>query len=301
MYDLIIAISELRDIPQFLYSWDISLRNTNVVREKLMEKYILKNKAKQKEIDFILNSPGGSPADAYRIIKILHQYYEKVNIVIPFWAKSAATLLSLGGNEIIMDNLAEFWPLDMQIGKEEDDGSFSRESALNDESSVRQIEKLSQQQFFSMFHTAFNNRRIWINKSELSNQILNHVAQFYQPLMDKINPYKLWEKRRQLDVAKMYADFILTQFSTITQDKQDLLIDFLVHRCPDHGFILDYNLLKEFWLPVRPPESISEEYSVKLAELSLFFMKQDIDYIWFIENNDPDNVIKENEVNSWQE
>ena len=73
-----------------------------------MEKYILKNKAKQKEIDFILNSPGGSPADAYRIIKILHQYYEKVNIVIPFWAKSAATLLSLGGNEIIMDNLAEF-------------------------------------------------------------------------------------------------------------------------------------------------------------------------------------------------
>lgn len=82
--------------------------NMSIVREKLMEEQFLQGNIKQEKIDFILNSPGGSPADAYRIIKILHQYYEKVNIVIPFWAKSAATLLSLGGNEIIMDNLAEF-------------------------------------------------------------------------------------------------------------------------------------------------------------------------------------------------
>ena len=298
---LINQLWDIRKIPQFLYCWDISVQNTCTLREKMMEKFPNFNK-KWKEIDFILHSPGWSPSDAYRIIKILHQYYEKVNIVIPFWAKSAATLLSLGGNEIIMDNLAEFWPLDMQIGKEKDDGSFSRESALNDESSVRQIEELSQQRFVSMFKAAFSGIRIRINKSELSNQILEHVAQFYQPLMNKIDPYKLWEKRRYLHVAKMYATLILVQYSSIAKESREELVDYLVYRCPDHGFIIDYNLLEEFWLPVRLSSEVSIEYSNILTKLSFYFMTQGLqDYIWFIENNDKNSFHKKSEVAIWQE
>lgn len=66
-------------------------------------------------ISLILHSPGGDPNAAEKIIKMTRNYCENFKIIIPNSAKSAATLISLGADEIMMGHLSELGPIDPQI------------------------------------------------------------------------------------------------------------------------------------------------------------------------------------------
>jgi len=180
MLELIKKMEELRGIPQFLFLSEISPTSTIQVRKEVIS--FKKENVESDKIDFIINSPGGSPGDAYRIIRTLRNNFKEVNIIVPFWAKSAATLLALGGNNIIMGEFGEFGPLDIQIGVErEDSPEFDVESALNDEYSVRQIEFRAQESFYKIFTNLYSSEDVKINKNDLSEQIFNYLSAFYQP------------------------------------------------------------------------------------------------------------------------
>lgn len=49
---------------------------------------------------------------AYRIAKLIREYCEEFNILIPFRAHSAGTLLALGANNLVMNKLGELNPVD---------------------------------------------------------------------------------------------------------------------------------------------------------------------------------------------
>lgn len=62
-----------------------------------------------------LVSPGGKIDSAYMISKVLKEFSDKLVVVVPRMAKSAATLLSLGADEIHMGSISELGPIDPQI------------------------------------------------------------------------------------------------------------------------------------------------------------------------------------------
>jgi hypothetical protein len=65
----------------------------------------------------IIQSKGGSIEPAYLISKTCKRLAKsKFNVVIPRKAKSAATLISLGANELHMGLLSELGPIDPQFG-----------------------------------------------------------------------------------------------------------------------------------------------------------------------------------------
>ena len=68
-----------------------------------------------KAIDFLIASYGGDPMVAWRISSLLRQRVEDVAVLIPQSAYSAATLVALGANEIIMHPNSHLGPVDMQI------------------------------------------------------------------------------------------------------------------------------------------------------------------------------------------
>lgn len=72
-------------------------------------------------IDLFLLSPGGSGEAAFKIGRAVQQWAGKVNgsfsVLVPDYAKSAATLLALGANTIIMGFSSELGPIDPQIPK----------------------------------------------------------------------------------------------------------------------------------------------------------------------------------------
>lgn len=70
----------------------------------------------KKDIFLILKSPGGEVEPAYLISKMCNRFkLNKFIIGIPAEAKSAATLLSLGGDELHMGAMSELGPIDPQI------------------------------------------------------------------------------------------------------------------------------------------------------------------------------------------
>ena len=68
------------------------------------------------ELDFLIVSFGGDPMVAWRIISLIRERgIDHVSVLIPQSAYSAATLLAIGANEIIMHPNGHLGPIDMQI------------------------------------------------------------------------------------------------------------------------------------------------------------------------------------------
>lgn len=82
----------------------------------------------QEEIDFLLISNGGDPITALRIISILRERFKKISVLLPNVAYSAATILSLGADEIIMHPYSNLGPVDPQltVSRQADNGQASK-------------------------------------------------------------------------------------------------------------------------------------------------------------------------------
>lgn len=66
-------------------------------------------------LDVILHSPGGSPEATESIVHLLRDQFENIRFIIPNIAKSAATMLAMSGDEIILGDNAELGPTDPQM------------------------------------------------------------------------------------------------------------------------------------------------------------------------------------------
>jgi len=116
-------------------------RNSTVVALLLpsgpiMQEYLLKLKNEiggthQEMIDLFIHSGGGDIHTAYQIVEFLRLHCDHLHVVIPLSAKSAATLLSLGADSLILDVLADRGPLDTQIMELGKGGKREYTSALN--------------------------------------------------------------------------------------------------------------------------------------------------------------------------
>ena len=69
----------------------------------------------QNDVDFLIISNGGDPIAAQRIISILRERFKKVSVIVPYVAYSAATILALGADEIIMHPYSNLGPVDPQM------------------------------------------------------------------------------------------------------------------------------------------------------------------------------------------
>ncbi|MGG7671027.1 SDH family Clp fold serine proteinase [Pseudomonas sp. WC2] len=105
--------SALKDFDViFLYDHQqISRNHSSAIYQSLSEKKVNKN------ILLILRSAGGEVEPAYLISKMCNRFKgdNKFFICIPAEAKSAATLLSLGADELHMGGMSELGPIDPQI------------------------------------------------------------------------------------------------------------------------------------------------------------------------------------------
>jgi hypothetical protein len=95
----------------FLYEPDRAIREYTVDQ-------IYKSLPKEKKMDILLiiHSHGGSAECAYLISKNCKEFANQFVVAIPRRAKSAATLLSLGADEIHLGAMSQLGPIDPQIG-----------------------------------------------------------------------------------------------------------------------------------------------------------------------------------------
>ena len=284
--DQVQELENLRgEIPTYVYFGGIGGRNLVTTRKSLAKV------PNSPEVDILLSSGGGNADDAYRLIRTFRSKYRIVNIIVPFWAKSAATLFSFGANRLVLHEFGELGPIDAQIKKDDEtepEGEIM--SAVDVQASLTQIEARSREGMLEMFtklRSEDNEEILKIGRRQLAEMLLDYSAKFYQPLLQKVETVELGTMARILNVGSMYAKRILKQYTETEPEKIDKLISFLTYDCPDHGYVIDYDVLRSYLPNVMKAdtEPFSPDYNKKLSELSIDLMLADIgDVIGFVKD-----------------
>ncbi len=87
------------------------------MREFFDQMLVLPEKPVDK-IDVFLCSNGGSGTVPWRLTALLREYAKSFGVLIPYRAYSAATLLALGADEIVMHPFGEMGPIDPSVANE---------------------------------------------------------------------------------------------------------------------------------------------------------------------------------------
>lgn len=277
------GLQDLRsNIPLYFYCGSINFANFTQVQRHLKD--APKNEI---EIDIILESMGGQSDFAYRLVRTFRKRYKTVNIIVPCWAKSAATLFAFGASKLVLHEYGELGPIDTQIKRDtETDPEGEWSSAVNVQATLTEIEEKSKEGTITMFRKLRSDKKndnkevLNIGRTQLMEMLLDYSAKFYAPLLNKIEVNELGKMARNLDEGKLYAKRILKEYSPVIDEKEvEKLIDFLTYDCPDHGYVVDYDLLHPY-LPhvIKSSESpFSKEYDKQLEEVSLHLMQPESD------------------------
>jgi hypothetical protein len=70
---------------------------------------------KDDNLDVLLHSPGGSAEATESIVVLLRERFKHIRFIIPSIAKSAATMLAMSGDQLLMDERSELGPIDPQM------------------------------------------------------------------------------------------------------------------------------------------------------------------------------------------
>ncbi|SPD88196.1 SDH family Clp fold serine proteinase [Micropruina glycogenica] len=106
---------------------DLQIERTDVVA--MVD--LLHNITPGTPIDLLLNSPGGDIDAAEKLILLIRKRAGSapVRVIVPDYAKSAATLIALGANTIVMSDTSELGAIDPQVDLADSNGHLQTLSA----------------------------------------------------------------------------------------------------------------------------------------------------------------------------
>jgi len=199
-------------------------------------------------IALILNSAGGEARCAYGLARMIHRRCGGFTAVVPDVAMSAATLLTLGADGILMGPDASLGPLDAQVIDIETE---TYGSVLNE---VQALERLRAYALESVDETMqLLVTRTGKRVETLLPHVLKFVADSMQPLLNKIDVVHYNERARILKVGEEYAVRLLRRLHPLTSGRQDMarrIASTLVESYPEHGFWIDREEARQIGLAV---------------------------------------------------
>jgi len=163
-----------------------------------------------------INSPGGDPDAAYQIYKLLKSKFNKIDFAVPRLAKSAATLLALSGDKLLMSRVAELGPLDIQL--EVSPGFMISGNSVRD--SIARINEL------------------YASNPDVAKEWLK-----------QLNPIVFSELDRKNEITKGYADRMWNV------DEKEEAIKKLIEKYPHHGYVIDIDEVAELGFDVDKLEN----------------------------------------------
>ncbi len=194
------------------------------------------NPKRDKDVLLIIVSSGGSIEPAYQISKICRSFAkERFCVAVPRQAKSAATLIALGADEIHMGPLGHLGPIDPQLGGL---------PALGVVQALKTIASLSEK---------------YPKSAEMFAKYLNSALTVEQ----------IGYCERISESAVQYAERLLLTKPGLAESANDIAND-LVHEYKHHGFVIDldeaYEHLGSGWIKTDTSEVAFAESLYRLFD-----------------------------------
>jgi hypothetical protein len=203
----------------------------------------LKNPNKDKDVFLTILSRGGGIDSAYQISKLCKFFSKKRFVVaIPRQAKSAATLLSIGADEIHMGLLSQLGPIDPQLGSL---------PALGVTEALKTI-------------------------ASLSERYPGCAEMFARYLRKALTVEQIGYCERISESAAQYAERLLLTKPFLSKNA-NVISHKLVHEYKDHGFVIDLDEAKRIFgdkfILVETPEIKVAEEIYNLFDTINFFLE----------------------------
>ena len=210
-----------------------------------------------KTIDMYVYSRGGDVSVPWRIASMVREFCDEFNILIPYKAHSAATLLSLGADNIIMGRKAELGPIDPTLGR----GTDAVGTQPPHEISVEDVNA-----FLSFIK----------NRANINDQTA--LAKTVGLLVEQIGPLTLGRVDRQNSHIRLVARKLLTSHKQkMEEEKLQSIIETLTEKIYSHGHAIGRKEAKDIGLPVDSADKQIEELMWTLY----------LEYEEFLELNNP--------------
>lgn len=224
----------------------IDARQLSRVRWQIED--LVKEPRENVQIDVWLESPGGDAHAAYKLALILRHVASCIRVVVPDYAKSAATLLALAADELFLAPGAELGPLDAQVPEE---GSvFGAISALN---IARASDAVAKDALALAMKGAMQMvREANLSRVEALTAMLSFSATFSEPLVRQLDPRLVHQANELLRVTVRYAARLLA--NTCGEDQAISIAKELVEQFPTHGFVIARDEAEQLGLPVHALE-----------------------------------------------
>ena len=183
----------------------------------------------------VLVTFGGDANSAYRMGRGLQQYYDKVDICIPSWCKSAGTLLCVSAQAMYIGDFGELGPVDVQRAKRDELIHYS--SGLTENAAIDTIENTAMDTFHKFVISLIESSGGRVTTKTASDIAATLAGKLIEPLMAQIDPVRIGENSRAIKIAYDYGTRLNAKYGNLIKGDENM--DFLISSYSSHEFVID--------------------------------------------------------------
>jgi hypothetical protein len=186
---------------------------------------------KVKKIDLVLFSSGGDTMVPWRLVSMIREYCDTFSVLVPYKAHSAATMIALGADEIVMTDMGELTPIDPSTAN-----VFNPADPQNPQGRI----PISVEEVMAYFDLA--KEGVGIKGDEYLTRIFNKLADS----TPSVHPLALGNVNRTHKLIRLLAKRLLGSHQTKLDEKAiESIIDALTEKLYSHQYIIGRREAKE--------------------------------------------------------
>jgi hypothetical protein len=226
----------------------------------------LRQIGKVENIDLFLYSTGGDTMVPWRLVSMIREYCNKFSVLIPYKAHSAASMISLGADEIVMTDLSELSPIDPSTAN-----VFNPGDPTNPMNKI----PISVEDVMAYFDLAKN--KFGIKTDEDLTKIFNKFVESNP----QIHPLALGNVNRTHNLIRRLAERLLKSHkSQIKEDEIVKIVDYFTEKLYSHQYFVGRKEAKED-LGVKSVVDAPADLAKAMTELyESYVQEMELDKIW---------------------
>ena len=152
---------------------------------------------------------GGDPDAAYRIARCFQKNYKRFSLYAPFHCKSAGTLIATGAHQLVMSDLAELGPLDVQMPKK--DELLEQQSGLTVVDTLNSLQEKALSLFEQFFLSIQARSEGAIALRTAADIATKMTTGLFESLYSQVDPIHVGEAGRAMRIAGYYGNRLLSE------------------------------------------------------------------------------------------
>jgi hypothetical protein len=188
---------------------------------------------KKQRIDLFIYSRGGDVSVPWRVISMLREFCQELIMLVPYKAHSAATMIALGADKIVMGRKAELSPIDPTLVK----ATAGESAAPPQEISVEDVSS----------YISFVRERANLNDQSALATVVSLLA-------NQLTPLTLGSVNRQYSHIRLVAKKLLaSRQQKIEEERMTTIIEALTEKMYSHGHAIGRREASELGLSIEIP------------------------------------------------